>query len=358
MTEPKAQRLFLRVTLSGKATMIVRNDSADGFVQRPPPEMRFFLLHGLDDGLIHERAKFLVDAIVGGDKDPLRVTRIDRDSVARDPGGLADEIYAIPMFGGRRAIWIEAPTRDLTPALAPLLRSPPPDNAMVVEAGNLPKTSSLRATFETAANAASVECYPDERRSLSSLIDAESSRAGVTLTREAREHLLGLLGSDRLTTRGEIAKLMLYAAGARTIEAADVEAIVADAAPSGLDALIDHALLGDLAGVERASGRFFAEGGDADFLVMRLVSRVLLLHRIRLDMDRGKGFEAAMQGQFLPPSARAALARQAERWTAAALGRRLPAIQAVAARTRRDPRLAQAIATRALWTLAKASVNR
>jgi DNA polymerase-3 subunit delta len=242
--------------------------------------------------------------------------------------------------------------------LAPLLRRPPPDSTLVVEAGNLLKGSALRATFETAPNAVSVECYLDERRSLISLIDAEAREAGLTVSREAREYLLALLGSDRLTTRGEVVKLMLYAAGAGTIEVADVEAIVANAAPSGLEALIDLALLGDLAGVERASRRFFADGGDAGLLVIRLVSRVTLLHRIRLEMEAGKGFDGAMQGQFLPPSVRAALAKQAERWTSAALGKRLPAVQSVAARVRRDPRLAPAIATRMLWTLARAPVNR
>ena len=302
---------------------IIRNDAADAFIRRPPPEIRFFLVHGIDEGLIHERAKKIVDAVVGHDKDPLLVTRLDRDDLSREPGRLADEVYAISMFGGHRAIWIEAQGRDLTPLLEPLFRRPPEDCTVVVEAGNLPKGSSLRVAFETAANAVSVECYPDERRALVSLIDAEAREAGLTVTREAREYLLALLGSDRLTTRSEVVKLMLYAAGAGTIEVADVEAIVADAAPSGLDALIDHALGGDMTGVEQASLRFFADGGDAGFLVIRLVSRVTLLHRIRLEMEAGRGFEAASQSQFMPPSARAALARQAERWTAAALGKRL-----------------------------------
>jgi DNA polymerase III subunit delta len=337
---------------------IVRNDAADSFVQRPPREIRFFLLHGIDEGLIHERAKTLGGAVVDHDRDPLRVTRIDRDALAREPGRLADEVYAISMFGGHRAVWIEASGRDLAPLFEPLLRRPPQDCTVIVEAGNLPKGSPLRVAFETAANAVAVECYPDDRRALVSLIDAEAQRAGLNVSRDAREYLLALLGSDRLTTRSEVVKLMLYAAGAATIEVEDVEAIVADAAPSGLDALIDHALLGDFTGVERASFRFFADGGDAEVVIMRLVSRMGLLHRIRLEMETGKGFEAALQGQFLPPAARAALARQAERWNSGALGKRLPAIRAVAARARRDPRLARAAAMRALWALARSPGNR
>jgi DNA polymerase-3 subunit delta len=202
--------------------------------------------------------------------------------------------------------------------------------------------------------AASVECYPDDRRSLGPLIEAEARAAGMTIAPEARDSLVALLGADRGVTRGELTKLTLYAQGKSRIELEDVEAIVADAAPSSLDATIDATLLGDMAGLEAGAQRFFADGGDVGHLVARLTQRVTLLHRLRLEMERGKAFEAALQGQpgRFSPVARAALGRQAERWTAASVGRRLPALAALAGRVRRTPRLAQAQALRALWALA------
>ncbi len=338
---------------------IVRNDVADSYVKRPPPEARFYLVHGSDEGLIHERAKILVSTVLGGDVDPLRLTRLEGDAVMRDVGRLADEAYSISMFGGHRAIWIDTGSRDVTSALEPLMARPPQDCTIVLEAGNLKKGAALRSLFERSAIAASIECYPDERRALLGVIDAESREAGVEVTGEARDYLSTLLGSDRLTTRGEIAKLMLYARGASRVEVGDVEAIVSDAAPSGLDGLIDKSLFGDVTEVERSAGRFFSEGGDAGHLLSRLVSRMLLLHQIRVEMEQGKSFDAALQGHFirLPPVGRAALAKQAELWSSAALGRRLPAILGVAGKARRDPRLAEVIATRALWSLASGARN-
>ena len=69
--------------------------------------------------------------------------------------------------------------------------------------------------------------------------------------------------------------------------------------------------------VETSLARFFHDGGDADYLMIRLVARLTLLHRLRLEMDQGRPFDAACQALFvkLPMSARRALARQAERWT-------------------------------------------
>ena len=336
---------------------IVNSAAADGFIERLPKEIRFCLVHGPDEGLTHERAKAVIRALIGADPDPLRLVRLDGDAVARDPGALADEAYAVPMFGGARAIWIDAQARDLLPALEPLFARPPTDCAIVVKAGQLRKGSGLRAAFETSPIRAAIECYSDDPNALEALIEAEARAAGLSVAPDARAALVALTGADRQTTRGEIAKLMLYARGKSPITAEDVEAIVSDAAPSNLDEVVDQALLGDLGAVETSLTRFFHEGGEADLLLMRLVQRLILLHRLRLEMDQGRPFEAACQALFvkLPISARRALARQAERWTSESIARQLPAVRLASARVRGDSRLAEVLATRALWTLASRS---
>jgi DNA polymerase III subunit delta len=336
---------------------IVSSAAADGFIQRLPKEIRFYLVHGLDEGLAHERVKAVIRNLIDGDSDPLRLVRLDGDAVARDPGALADEAYAVSMFGGARAIWIDAQGRDLLPSLEPLFARPPPDCAIVVKAGQLKKGTSLRTAFETSPIRASIECYPDDTTALESLVDAEASAAGVSIAQDARAALVALTGADRQTTRGEIAKLMLYARGKSQITTEDIEAIVSDAAPSNLDQVVDQALLGDLGAVESSLTRFFHEAGEADHLMMRLVARLTLLHRLRLEMDQGRPFDAACQALFvkMPMSARRALARQAERWTSESIAQQLPAVRLASARVRGDSRLAEILATRALWTLASRS---
>ena len=333
---------------------VVTSAAADGFIERLPKDIRFYLVHGPDEGLAHERVKAIVRRLIGAEMDPLRLTRLEGDAVARDPGALADEAYAISMFGGARAIWIDAQMRDLLPALEPLFARPPADCAIVVKTGQLKKGTGLRSAFEASPASASIECWSDDAGALGALIDAEARAAGLKIAPDARAALVDLTGADRQTTRGEIAKLMLYARGTSRITVEDVEAIVADAAPSNLDEVLNQALLGDLRAVETALTRFFHEGGDADHLMTKLIQRMLLLHRIRLEMDQGRAFDAACQTLFvrLPPSACRALARQAERWTSESIAQRLPAVRQASARVRGDPRLAEVLATRALWALA------
>ena len=294
---------------------IVANAGADAFIRRLPPDIGAFLVHGYDEGLIHERARAIVAALLGSDKDPMRLTRLDGDAVARDPAALVDEALAISMFGGDKVIWIETQSRDICAAVEPLIKRPPVNCALVVAAGALKKGTTLRALFEKSDRAASIECYSDDRRSLGPLIEAQVRDAGQSIAPDARDALVALLGADRMTTRAEIAKLLLYVHGERTIDVADIEAIIAEAAPDASDDVVDGAFSGDIAAIETAAGRFFGDGGDAGALMGLLVRRAMLLHRIRLGMEAGGRFEAVMQALYvrLPPVRKASLERQAQR---------------------------------------------
>src|ERR1700735_1743607 len=164
---------------------IVSSAAADGFIQRLPKEVRFYLVHGLDEGLTHERVRAIVRNRIGDDSDPMSLVRLEGDAVARDPGVLADEAYAISMFGGDRAIWIDAQGRDLLPALEPLFARPPTDCTIVIKAGQIKTGTGLRGAFESSAARASIECYSDDSSTLESLIDAEARAAGLTVAPDA-----------------------------------------------------------------------------------------------------------------------------------------------------------------------------
>ncbi len=327
----------------------IGNGAADRFIEREAGRYAFHLVHGPDEGLTHERARRIARMILGGDESPFNLLRLDGDNVAREPGALADEAHAISMFGDRRVIWIEAQRQDLTRALSPLFEKPPQSCTIIVRAGQLKRDSALRQAFEKMTGAASVECYSDEQASLARLLDSEAQAAGIAIVPEARTALIALLGADRETTRGEIAKLMLYAVGRKRIEVEDLEAIVSGAAPSKLEQVIDRSLTGDLPGSAVSAAQFFNEGGEGEQLMARLISQLMLLHRSRLETDAARSPFVAR----LPAAARKALARQSDVWTSEAIARRLPAIQAAGASVRGRPRLTRLLATRMLWALAR-----
>ncbi|MBV1705535.1 MAG: DNA polymerase III subunit delta, partial [Hyphomicrobiales bacterium] len=191
----------------------VANSGADSFAAKPAAHLRLFLVHGPDEGLVRERARRIEKAWLDGADDPFAIVSLAGDEVAQDPGKLADEAFAVSMFGGKRAIRVEIGARDAAAAFAALVERPPADCAVIALAGALRKGHALRSLFEGSRAAASVECYPDEARDLARLVEETLRAEGLAVDPDAREALVGLLGDDRMTTRSELAKLALYSAG-------------------------------------------------------------------------------------------------------------------------------------------------
>src|SRR5262245_1513106 len=225
-----------------------KSHQVDAFVARPTQPV--VLVFGPDSGLVRERAQMLIRASVDDMSDPFSLARLDGDELASEPTRLVEEANTVPLFGGRRAVWVKAGSRNFAPAVEALLAATSPDCRVVIEAGDLRRSAPVRTLCERARNAAALPCYEDGQRDLDRLIDAEMHEAGLTIAPDARAALVPLLGGDRLASRGEIRKLALYARGQTRIELDDVMAATADASALALDALIDAAFAGRTADVE------------------------------------------------------------------------------------------------------------
>ncbi len=106
------------------------------------------LFYGPDAGLVSERARAAAERAVDDPSDPFQLIRIDGDVIASDPARLADEAATIGLFGARRAIWVKPTSRNMAPALEAALAVPLQDTVIVVEAGDLARSSPLRVLCE------------------------------------------------------------------------------------------------------------------------------------------------------------------------------------------------------------------
>jgi DNA polymerase-3 subunit delta len=326
----------------------------DRFIARPDPGRPIVLIFGPDSGLVRERAEALIKSSVDDPSDPFSLARLDGDDLAGEPRRLVEEANTVPLFGGRRAVWVKAGSRNFAPAVEALIAAAPPDCRVVIEAGDLRRNAPLRVLCERAKNAAALPCYADAERDLVRLIDDEMREAGLAISPEARAVLVPLLGGDRLASRHEIRKLALFARGKERVELDDVMAVVADASTLALDGLVDAAFAGRTGELEVQFGKARTAGTAPGTIVSAALRQVAQLHRARLAVEDGASVsEAASAIQpFVHFSRKAAVEAALKSWTAARLERAMAQLADAALEARKQAGVADIIAQRTLLALA------
>src|ERR1700691_1622001 len=191
----------------------VKPTDVDAFVARPDPKRPVVLVFGPDSGLVSERVNALIKSAVDDVNDPFALARLDGEDLSAEPSRLVEEAQTIPLFGGKRAVWVKAGSRNIAAAVEPLLALSVLECRVVIEAGDLRRNAPLRALIEKAKNAAALPCYADNERDRERLIDSEMREAGLKLSPDARAMLVPLLGGDPAASRSEILKLALCVRG-------------------------------------------------------------------------------------------------------------------------------------------------
>ncbi len=283
-----------------------------------PGAIRVVLLHGDDAGLVRERGSVLVRAVARSLDDPFLVASLDRDTHDR----LEEEATALSLIGGRRVVRVREASDPLAASVARVLASPG-DTLVILEAPSLPGRSKLRALLEPRSDAAVIPCYPEEGRALGASVEAMVRGAGVGITADALTLLTSLLGADRLSSRSEIEKLVLYAGDGGTIDADAIEACVADSSSLSLEDALFAATEGDLAAADRALERALADGVAPVAIIRMLGAHLSRLAAGRRSMEDGQSASDAAKAMRPPvffkrvPS----FARALGRWSLASLAR-------------------------------------
>jgi DNA polymerase-3 subunit delta len=264
----------------------------------------------------------------------------------------------VPLFGGRRAVWIKAGSRNFAAAVELVLATPPRDCRVVIEAGELRRTAPLRVICEKSKVAAAVPCYADGERELGRLVDEEMRAAGLNVAPEARAALVGLIGGDRAASRSELNKLALYAHGKDRVSLDDVLAVVTDASALALDGLLDATFSGRMADTETLFARALAAGVSSGTILSAALRHVVQLHKARLAVEAGDDIRRAV-GVFIPPphfSRNAAIESALKAWTSERLARAMEVLAEAMHESRklRAPidELADPLAQRALLSVA------
>ncbi len=274
----------------------VSYSDADRYILHPSREHFLILIFGSDRGLVFERSRMLARSARGGGRESLQLVDFVGDLIASDPMALVDEANAISLFGGAgRVIRIAVGNKSLLPALELIAQAPPVDCLILLEADELKRDAPLRKWIESKSFAASIECRSDDAKDIQRLIDTELKIANISIDPDARDALGAMLGEDRLSTRSELNKLIIYAHGKPSITLEHINEILHDASALNIDAVITAIFSGRPTETIELANKALSSGVDTNVLVTNTLRYAMALHRGRAEIDRGALFDDTLQ---------------------------------------------------------------
>lgn len=262
---------------------------------------RLLLFHGKGEGesaeLAREALKTLADPA-----DPMAVTHFSNEELRADPGKLADEAASVSMFGGRRVIRVEGASDYATPAVKLLLDAVAAGNAVVMLAGDLSRTSSLRALADQSPLALAVLSYEPDARSMASLLADRAREQGLRVEQAAARRLIALSDNDPRILAAELEKFAIFLGASpetpKTLDNFHLALLGADSAEEDMNALVLAVVTGDRRAAERQL-RLLA--GTSSIPALRALSRKLMqLAEARSAVDSGANPQNAVKA-LRPP---------------------------------------------------------
>lgn len=322
-----------------------------------PADTRAVLVFGRDDGLVRERAQAVGKQIAEDLSDPFQVVRLGPEAVKNNPSVLLDEIAAISMMGGRRLVRLEGAGAESAEAVRLVLDSTQGDGLLVITAGDLKPTSALRKACEAAKNAYAIACYEDSAQDLFGLVQSTLSAAGLGASQDAVSYLVDNLGGDRMVSRAELEKLVLYMGGdGGQVTLEDAKACVGDTAALGLNQIAEAVTAGNLKDLEKFLERAWSSGENAIAILRTLQNRLMRLHLARSYVETGMNPMEAVN-KLRPPvffAEKDRFAREIGAWSSAKLEQALAILLDAELDCKTTGNPADVICARALLRLAKA----
>jgi DNA polymerase-3 subunit delta len=284
---------------------------------------RFYLLHGPDESGSRGLLKLVGEAL-GPDAE-----RIDLggSELRGDPARLADEAASIPLFGGARYIVVEGAGDESVAAVEALLEAPQAGNPVLLIAGGLRATSRLLKLALGEAAALAFASYVPEGGDADRLVLDLGRQRGLSMRPDVARRIAEGAGGNRAVIESELDKFALYCDASperpRPLEQDVVELLGAASEGGDLSRLVDAVVGGDAPLLDAELLRLSGEGVEGIVLVRAVLRRMLLLARLRGEVERGNSVDAVMtsQGKSLFWKEKPVVAQQLGRWRSDVLAR-------------------------------------
>lgn len=277
---------------------------------------RLLLLHGPDESGSRSLARIVGEAL-GPEAERIEVSGTDLRS---DPARLADEAASISLFGGARYILVSAAGDEIAPAVEGLLAVSAGGNPVIVVTGALKATSRLLKLVHAEQAALAFASYVPEGGDADRLVLDLGRQRGLSMRPDVARRIAEAAGGNRAIIESELDKFALFLDAAperpRPLEQDAIDALGAASEGGDLSRLVDSVGSGEADALEAELLRLSGQGVEGITLTRAMLRRMLLLARLRAEVDRGNSVSAVMasQGKSLFWKEKDSVSRQLGLW--------------------------------------------
>ncbi len=187
----------------------------DGYIQKIAQEkIAGCLVFGPELSAVNYRFDAIAKKISPDLSDPFLVANLSKERLAEEAGLLADEFFSYPMLGGRKLILVKDCESASAAALKLLFQDPDfsqkSDNFILVQAGDLDKSSALRKVAESNPYFATIACYEDNESVIKKFIASELVGRGVKFNHQVVDLLSKKFGKNRQIILLEMEKILAF----------------------------------------------------------------------------------------------------------------------------------------------------
>ena len=256
------------------------------------------LIYGPESGLISIREKEIAKKITSDIFDPFAFSDISIKQIEENGNILFDEFFSVSMFSGQKLIKINPASNKITKNLKALFEvDSKSDNFILIVAGELDTSSSLRKFAEKHPKIAAIACYEDNIATISNIVRAEFAKNNIKIEPGIIEFINSKFGKNRLIILNEINKIITYLGEGKNLTLEIVQNLLSDISEVSINEFVNNFVSLDLKKSMIILEQIYYQKISPIVIIRYLQNYFFKLYKIAASITNGSNLEVEMKSQ-------------------------------------------------------------
>mgnify|MGYP001205425638 FL=1 len=256
------------------------------------------LIFGPESGLTSIRSKEITTKIVPNLSDPLLIREFSVKQVEENGNNLFDEFFSISMFGGKKLIKVNQANNKITKNIKALFEvESKSDNFILIIAGELDSSSSLRKFSEKSPKIATITCYEDNIVTISNIVRSEFAKYSIKIESGVVEYINSKFSKNRLIILNEIHKIITYLGDKKNLTLKTAQNLLSDISEVSINEFVNYFAVLDLQKSISILDQIYYQKINPIVIIRYLQNYFFKLYKIAANIEGGSNIEAEIKTQ-------------------------------------------------------------